>query len=205
MHGHSTTLPVVTLLARLAAGDADDAAWQEFVDLYGPFVLDWCREHGCPESELEDVLQEVLIKLMRAFPTFRYNPQQRFRSFIATIAQHALTDLFRSRQLRFRGSGDTEVWSRLQSVPAQRDLVERINAAFDLELFYKACAMVRAKVPCHTWQTFELTNVQHLSVEEAAERLGITPATLYVTRSRVAARVKTELQRLQRAIDGDGS
>jgi RNA polymerase sigma factor (sigma-70 family) len=204
METQSDTFTCVTLLGRLASGVIDDAAWQEFVDRYGPHVILWCKDRGCPQSEVEDILQEVLIKLMQAFRSFRYDPKQRFRSWLATVTQNTVIDLFRSRQLRVRGTGDTDVWVQLQSVSARNDLYERLNAAFDLELFEQACASVRAKVQPHLWQTFELTNLQQLSPDEAARQLRIPTATLYVTRSRVVAQVKAEVERLQREVDGDG-
>jgi RNA polymerase sigma-70 factor (ECF subfamily) len=189
-------------LATCAIGDDD--AWQEFVDRYGPQVIRWCRDRGCPESEVEDILQEVLLKLMQAFRTFRYDPQQRFRSWLATVTQNTLIDLFRSRQLRVRGTGDTDVWLQLQSVPAQNDLLERLHAAFDLELFERACELVRAKVQPHLWQTFALTSLQKVTPEAAARQLKMTTATLYVTRARVLAQIKAEVERMQREIDGEG-
>lgn len=203
MSDRSLTFTGVTLLGRLAMGNTDQAAWQEFVDRYGPQVLKWCRNLGCPESDVEDVLQEILLKLMEAFQTFRYDPRQRFRSWLKAVAHNAVVDLFRSRQLRVRGTGDPDVWSQLQAVPAQDDLYERIHAAFDIELFDQACSVVRAKVEERTWRAFESTALQHIAPKDAAAQLGMSRAHLYVAISRVKAQLEDEVNRLNREVDGD--
>src|SRR5262245_58648661 len=110
----TTTITSTTLLSRLATGVVDDAAWQEFVDRYGPHVIKWCRDRGCPDGDVEDVLQDVLVKLMQAFRTFRYDPKKKFRSWLATVTRNTVTDLFRSKQLRVRATGDTEMCLQLQ-------------------------------------------------------------------------------------------
>lgn len=201
----SQTFTGVTLLGRLATGgtgNTDQSAWQEFVDRYGPHVLKWCRHCDCPESDVEDVLQEVLLKLMQAFQSFRYDPKQRFRSWLKAVTRNAAIDIFRSRQFRVRGSGDTDVLSQLQATPAQDDLYERINAAFDLELFELACSAVRARVEVRTWRAFEMTTIENVPPKDAATQLEMSTAHLYVAISRVKAQLKDEVNRLKDEVDG---
>jgi len=39
----------ISLMARLGGADPDTAAWDEFVRLYAPHVIHWCRGHGIKE------------------------------------------------------------------------------------------------------------------------------------------------------------
>lgn len=204
MSDRSVSRTPVTLLGRLASGAADGAAWEEFVDRYGPHILQWCRGRGCPESELEDVLQEVLLKLMQAFQSFRYDPKQRFRNWLATVSRNTASDLVRSRRNRIHGTGDPQIWLQLESKAAQDDLLQRLSAAFDMELFIAACQRVKERVRPDHWQAFELASLRQQSPIQAASELGIPIATFYVSRSRVLAQVKAEVTRLQSEFDGDG-
>ena len=53
MNGTSTTR--ISLLDMLRDRSADDAAWEEFVRVYGPPVAEWCRERGLQHDDALDV------------------------------------------------------------------------------------------------------------------------------------------------------
>lgn len=189
-----------TLLGRLTNAATDEGAWQEFVDRYGPRVLRWCRAQGCPSSQIEDTLQEVLIKLLQAFKSFRYDPSKRFRSWLQTVVRSAVMDFHRShKQL---GTGETDAWMQLQQIPAEDDLYQQINAAFDLELFDCACSMAKAKFNEQTWMAFELTEIKQIGADEAAVQLGMKTSHLYVARGRVKSAIKQEIERLTEEMEG---
>lgn len=191
----------VTLLGRLAVDPTDSRSWTEFVDRYGPHVLRWSRKHGCPESDVEDVLQDVLMKLMNAFRSFRYDPKLRFRNWLATVTRNAVTDLLR-KQYRLPATGHDEFIASVQSDPAQNDLLERIQGEFDREIFDRACGIVRSRLEPPTWQAFEMTTLQALSAEETAQRLGLRIGTVYTARSRVLGRIKAEVARFHLELEG---
>jgi RNA polymerase sigma factor (sigma-70 family) len=204
MSASSDSFTAVTLLGRLASGGSNEQAWREFVDRYGPSVMRWCRNRGCPESDLEDVLQEVLLKLMVSFKNFRYDPKQRFRNWLATISRNAAVDVARARRSRMGMTGDDYVWSRLESQAAQDDLSESLSAAFDMELFDQACSKVKRRVRADHWETFELTRLKLLSPSAAARQLNMALPTFYVNRSRILTEIRDEVMRLKREVDGDG-
>jgi RNA polymerase sigma-70 factor (ECF subfamily) len=56
---------------------------------------------------------------------------------------------------------------------------------------------VRGEVQPATWQAFWRTAVEGHSPREAGEALGMSAGAVYVARSRVLARLKEEVQRLQ--------
>jgi hypothetical protein len=65
----------LTLLARLACSPPDQAAWCEFVDRYGPRILQWCRAWALQEADILDVSQAVLTKLLVQLGRFQYDPE----------------------------------------------------------------------------------------------------------------------------------
>src|SRR5262249_28454560 len=94
-----------SLLVRLQQAPADEAAWAEFVRRYGARIHVWGRRWGLQEADAHDVSQDVLLKLVRAMQAFRYDPSQRFRGWLKTIAHHAWQDLARGRRLIISGGG----------------------------------------------------------------------------------------------------
>lgn len=70
MNDRSTTH--ATLLARLATGG--DEAWSEFASRYGLLIRGFARRRGLSESDCDDVVQETLLALSKAMPSFKYDP-----------------------------------------------------------------------------------------------------------------------------------
>src|SRR5262249_28484953 len=171
-----------TLLGRLRSDPTDQAAWDVFVERYGRQIYAWCRHLGCQDADAEDTTQEVLRRLFRALKTFEYDRQQGFRSWLRAITRAAFVDGLRQQRHQPRGSGDTEVAARLESAEAQADLLQRLNAEFDLELLEKAEEVVRGRVQESTWLAYELTDRHGASSAEAARKLGLRVAVVNVYR-----------------------
>src|SRR3954467_695035 len=105
-----------SLLVRLQQAPADQAAWAEFLRRYGDQIHGWCRRWGLQEADALDLTQDVLFKLVRAMQAFRYDPSQRFRGWLKTVAHHAWQDLGRGRRVVAAGGDDL-----LQSIAARDD------------------------------------------------------------------------------------
>ena len=120
-----------TLLMKLAAQvtGEDEANWVRFADLYVPAIRDFARGHGDP-SQADDVVQDVLARLVQVFRNNRFQVRDgvgNFRAYLATMIRNELYAAFRRE--RARGAGRT--------VPLdEADLVESgdsVTAALDLE------------------------------------------------------------------------
>lgn len=120
-----------TLLMKLAAQvtGEDEANWVRFADLYVPAIRDFARGHGDP-SQADDVVQDVLARLVQVFRNNRFQVRDgvgNFRAYLATMIRNELYAAFRRE--RARGAG--------RIVPLdEADLVESgdsVTAALDLE------------------------------------------------------------------------
>ena len=185
-----------TLLRRLRQEPADEAAWVEFVRLYGPQVYRWCRQWRLPGAGAEDVTQAVLARLCARMRTFSYDPAGSFRAYLKTVARYAWCDFLQSCQKPGAGSGDSAVLQALQAVEAGEDLVQRLNDAFDQELLAEARDRVQQRVEPHTWEAFRLTALEGIPGAEAATRLGLKVATVYKAKSKVQQMLHDEVARL---------
>src|SRR5688500_13767280 len=82
----------VSLLVRVR-DPRDEAAWLEFVEVYGPLIYRYARRAGLQEADADDVTQEVLRTTVRTMPAFEYDPRRgRFRSWLKTLTMNQVRD-----------------------------------------------------------------------------------------------------------------
>jgi RNA polymerase sigma-70 factor (ECF subfamily) len=188
-----------SLLGRLRAAPADGPAWAEFVERYAGPIYAWGREWGLQDADAQDVCQAVLLRLAVRLRTFEYDPGRQFRRWLWTVARHAWADLHADRDPAGVGSGGDGSRGRLASLAARDDLLTRLGEAFDLELLAEAYARVRVRVAPVTWESFRLTALEQLPGAEAARRLGVPVANVFVARSNVQKLLREEVRRLDPA------
>jgi RNA polymerase sigma factor (sigma-70 family) len=186
----------VSLLERLRQDPTDEQAWAEFVRRYRSKITAWCRELGLQEADAEDVTQIVLLKLTDKMRQFRYDPARSFRAWLKTVTQHAWSD-FVTSQRRLAGSGDTRILQMLEALEARADLAQQIEATYDRELLEIAMVRVQQRVAPQTWEAFRLTTVEGLSGAEAAQRIPMPVAHVFVAKRRVQKMLQEEIRQLE--------
>ena len=186
----------ITLLGRLRKNPDDQAAWNELVVHYGSKIHAWCVRWGLQEADAQDVTQDVLLKLSRAMKDFTYDPSRSFRAWLKTLTNHALSDFLESRPRAGLGSGDSKVGIMLHTIEARADLLQRLEEEFDRELLEAAMTRVRLRVAPQTWEAFRLTALEGLSGAEAAERIPMQVAQVFVAKRRVQKLLQEEVARL---------
>jgi RNA polymerase sigma-70 factor (ECF subfamily) len=186
-----------TLLGRLGRVPADQAAWDEFADRYGRKIYGWCRHWNLQQADAEDVTQQVLLKLAHKMRTFAYDPSKSFRAWLKTVTHHAWRGFVEGRRRPGAGSGDTRVLEQLHTVQARDALVGDLDAEFSRDLLDEAMARVQLRVQPHTWEAFRLLAVEGRRGAEAAERLGMKVATVFVAKSKVQKMIQEEVRKLE--------
>ena len=76
-------------------------------------------------------------------------------------------------------------------------MIERLEEEFDRELADEAMARVQVRVAPHTWEAFRLTAIEDLAGAEAATRLNMTVAMVFIAKSRVQKMIRAEIERLE--------
>jgi RNA polymerase sigma-70 factor (ECF subfamily) len=191
-----------TLLGRLRQAPTDQAAWAEFVARYGRTIYGWCRQRRLQEADAQDVTQDVLLRLAAKLRTFAYDPTRSFRGWLRTLTQHAWHDFVQARRRPGAGPGDPLTLAELDTIEARDDLARQLAEEFDAELLAEAMARVQLRVQAHTWEAFRLLAVEGLSGAEAAARLGMKVATVFVARSKVQKMIQDEVRKLEGPAEG---
>jgi RNA polymerase sigma-70 factor (ECF subfamily) len=180
-----------TLLLRLRRSPADPEAWQQFVERYGELIFGWCCRWGLQVADAEDVTQTILLKMMRALPSFDYDSGQSFRGWLKTLTHHAWYDLITVRRAVATGGGELD--GALGTVPARDDLISQMESAYDRELAEAALDRVRIRVHPATWEAFSLTALNNVTAAKAAEQLGLSVVSVYKARSNVLKLLQQEI------------
>jgi RNA polymerase sigma factor (sigma-70 family) len=197
MLGHPAEDTSVTLMVRLQKFPADPTAWDEFVERYRPMIRAWCLKWHLQDSDADDVVQDVLVKLVAAIRKFQYDPRRSFRAWLKTVTQHALSDFVAARR-KDPGQTAAPIDMIAESAEAKTDLEQRLEDAFDAEVLELAMHRVKKRVKACTWDAFHLTAVEGLTGAAAAAKLEIPVAHVFVAKNRVQKMLQEEGRSLKK-------
>ncbi len=170
-----------SLLARLA-DSTDQAAWEEFLVVYGPLVFAAVRRKGFEHVDAEDLTQRVFARVFRGLRSFDYAPERgRFRDWLGTILRNEVIREYRSKGRKPSELRPPEELDALADDPVDAEWVD----AFQTHLYKVALARCQQRFAARTWSAFEMVWVAGRSAASVAEELGMSVDSVYVAKSRV--------------------
>jgi RNA polymerase sigma-70 factor (ECF subfamily) len=187
-----------SLLARLR-DPQDGRAWAEFLEIYDPLVRRLAVRRGLQEADAADLAQEVFRAVAAAIDRWDPDPARgSFRGWLSRIARNLTVNLLAAQRRHPRGTGDSEVQSFLERQPApDGEDTLLFEHEYRRQVFAWAADRVRGEFRPSTWQAFWQTGVEGRDPKAVAVALGITAGAVYIARSRVMARLKREIERLE--------
>ena len=85
----------------------------------------------------------------------------------------------------------------LNEIPAvDPGVTAQFETAYRRRLFHWAAEQVRDEFTAKTWQAFWQTAVENRPVAEVAAELSLSVGAVYISRSRVMARLRTSIEKL---------
>lgn len=193
--GNTTHL---TFLLRLR-DRADKLSWPEFHDRYGQLLYRYARSRGASHADAEDVVQEVEMYLFKAIEGFEYDARKgRFRAYLRSAVVHALARRA-DKQAKQPIILDPRNFDYLTG-HKEASMDARWEREWQLHRLRWAMQSVRDACEPVTLQAFEMHVLAGKSVEETAEALGLSTASVYQAKSRVLKRLKERLAE----VDPDG-
>lgn len=187
-----------SLLVRLRdAGDA--GAWQEFVRLYAPVIYGFARNRGLQDADAADLMQEVLRSVAGAAQRLDYDPARgSFRGWLFTITRNKVFSFLDSRSRRVQGSGDSRVQQRLEEHADPDGTMSAVwEADYQRAQLARAMERVRGEFQSATWEAFLQTAVHGRAPAQVAASVGLSAGAIYVAKSRIIARLRKEIERMQ--------
>lgn len=187
-----------SLLVQIRDG-SNHAAWQEFIKLYGPVIYGFARKRGLQDADAADLMQDVLRSVSSAIARLDYDRAQgTFRGWLFTITRNKIFSFLSARRIRPQGSGDTTTNRLLDTQPDGDDGSQAWELEYQRRLASIAMDRVKGEFQENTWRAFWLTAVEGTAVADVSRETGLSPGAIYVAKSRVLARLKDEVEALQR-------
>jgi RNA polymerase sigma-70 factor (ECF subfamily) len=189
-HNATVDKTPLSLLERLRQ-PADHAAWSRFVELYTPMLFRWARSVGLAVAEAGDLVQDVLLLLMRKLPEFTYDPTKSFRGWLKAVTINKWRENY--RKATPLPKGDHAVV--LEELPADSDNVFE-EMEYRRQLVHRAMELIRTDFEATTWQAAWEYVVEGRPAEAVGRELGLSVNAVYLAKSRVLRRLRSELDRL---------
>lgn len=191
-----------TLVLRLRDSNDHDA-WSEFLRDYGPMLYRFVRSRGLQDADAADIVQDVFRRVGTAIRRLEYDKEKGgFRAWLFAITRNRLYTYFEKRKRSGPSGNDTAQLELLsQTADDRNELSEQWELEHLRSLAAIALKVVEANSESKTWSAFRITAVEGRSAAEAAEQLSMSTGAVYVAKSRVTAKLRAEIQRLQNEED----
>jgi RNA polymerase sigma factor (sigma-70 family) len=177
-----------SLIVRLKS-ETNELAWRDFVCAYEGFLNQVARRQGVPERHLADVTQQILLTIARSIEGWADDGNTAsFRRWLVTVSRNVVIQ-FMSKERRQTGAvGGTDMVAVLQNVEDKpdRQLIQR----YEHELIVWAAEQVRHEFLETSWKAFWATVIEERPVDEVASELDVSPGSIYMSRSRIIARIR---------------
>lgn len=180
-----------SLIVRLK-GDDNERGWVDFVTVYEPFLRHLVTRLGVPPRHTEDVVQQVLLAIVRSVDGWTDDGKAAsFRRWVATVARNIVIKFMGRERKHPGGYGGSDLIELLEQLPATPD-AEQTNQ-YEHELIVWAAEQVRGEFIDTSWTAFWATVIDGQSVRDVAAELGISRGSIYMSRSRIMARIRKKV------------
>ena len=169
-----------------------DQAWQRMVQIYDPMFRGWLKSYSVSAGDCDDLVQEILLVLMRKLPEFEYNGRPgSFRAWAKQVALNCVRRSWRTKQRAPLATGDSDFLQQLNQLEDPHSQLSREwDRQHDRVVVQKLLHLIQANVEPQIWQAFSLHVVHGEPVAAVAERLGVKPGYVYVAKSRILSRLR---------------
>lgn len=180
-----------SLIMRLK-GERNERAWTEFVSAYEPFLRRLIERRGVAERHVPDVTQQVLAAIVQSVDGWRDDGDPAsFRRWLNRVARNVVLKFLSRERRQVGGQGGTDVQELLNRVP---DACDEQAWKYEYELVVWAAEQVRSEFRETSWNALWATLIDGRPVADVAAELGVTPGSIYMSHSRIMARIRAKVR-----------
>ena len=183
----------VSMLERLAGAPTDDD-WRRLDELYRPLLRAWMARAGVPASDVDDLVQDVLLVVIREVAGFERRRQGAFRAWLRTILANRVRDHFRGQKYRPTATGGSDFQRWLDELESPDSALSRQwDHDHDVHVLKSLMQRVQGDFAPATWQAFRRHALEGEPAVQVAEALGLSLNAVLLAKSRVLKRLRQEL------------
>ncbi len=188
--------PTSATLIQRVKNRIDEQSWEEFVHYYKPFIFRVVRISVDGHHDCEDLVQKILLTCWEKLPDFEYRPgESRFRTWLCVIARNLTL-----RFLRDSGRYNNKINSlEPETEEAKSEVARKEEDEWQLYISNLAWQNIKENFEGNALDCFMLMS-EGLSANSVAEKLKISPGSVYVLKKRVTEKLYREINRLDREL-----
>ena len=169
----------------------DESAWGEFVNIYKPFIASLIIKMNV--KDVDDMLQDTLIKCWKTLPEFEYKPQQgQFKSWLARMVYY---NVISKNKVTKRRQELIEDYDQKDQVPP--DIEEMADLEWKDFISQKAWQKISQELSESMRAVYQLV-LENKNIAEIADELEMKENTVYRYRQRVEEKLIKEMRWLLR-------
>src|SRR5262245_5233635 len=156
--------------------------------------MGWLRRQGLGDSDAEDLVQEILVVVLRELACFQHNTRPgAFRAWLRTITVHRLQDFIRARQYRPIAGGDSALLDQVNQLEDPASAPSRQwDQEHDAHVVRRLLALIEPDFEESSWQAFRAVMFEGQTPSAAAARLGMSVNAVLLSKSRILSRLRQE-------------
>jgi len=172
----------VSLLRHLQRGEDPDS-WRLLLEIYQPFLLGLLRARSAQPQDVDDLIQEVLLVVVREIPAFRHSGRPgAFRAWLRSIAANRLRTHWRSQ--------GRDVPTDMLTLAEQFDdpnseLSLLWDRQHDQHVLSRLLALAAPKFETSTFEAFRRVALEGADPVRVAAELNLSVAAVYIAKSRM--------------------
>jgi RNA polymerase sigma-70 factor (ECF subfamily) len=181
-------------LLKCLAGAPTDDDWRRFDDLYRPLLRAWMARAGVPASDVDDLVQDVLLVVFREIAGFERRGRGAFRAWLRTILANRVRDYFRGRKYLPTATGDSDFLRLLDELESPDSALSRQwDREHDEHVIASLLRRVQGGFAPATCQAFLRHALEGEPAARVAEELGLSLNSVVLAKSRVLKRLRQEV------------
>jgi RNA polymerase sigma factor (sigma-70 family) len=180
----------LSLLDRLRRQPGDQPSWRRLTAIYAPLIRRWLLQHETPETDVDDLAQEVLLVLAQDLVRFDHNGRAgAFRVWVRSITANRLRAYWKTRRSRPINGLDDRIAQFEDPVNEFGELWDREHDEFVIR---RLLELIEPEFALSTWRSFQLLVLEERPALDVAEQLGLSVNAVLIAKSRVLRRLRQE-------------
>ncbi|MBL8821952.1 MAG: sigma-70 family RNA polymerase sigma factor [Planctomycetia bacterium] len=180
----------LSLLERLCQSP-DDQAWNRFAAIYQPLIRKWLKTHSRSESDMDDIVQDVLLTVFNKLNQFEHSQRTgAFRAWLRTTTVNRLRLMWRQKRPVSETDEGAFLGALEQLADSQSPLSLQWDREHDAHVAEQLLIQMETEFSPATWQAFRRQVVEGVSARETAQAMELSVNAVLIAKSRVLKRLR---------------
>jgi RNA polymerase sigma-70 factor (ECF subfamily) len=186
-----------SLLDRLKGATPDAPDWGRLQDVYRPLIRAWLARDPGLQADVEDLVQDVFVVIVRELPGFVRRRDGAFRAWLRQVTVNRVRTFRRARRGHPpAGAGDATDDFLAQLQDPNSDFARQWDQEHDAHVIRNLLSVIERDFEPRTWRAFTRFVVDDRPAADVAAELGVSKNAVLLAKSRILKRLREEAEGL---------